>query len=82
MPNDELEQDRLDMSHALMTKAIGDKLFLAPIDTDKMHRVLDIGTGTGICTTPPSRLTLLKTDRLGVPGSMAMGDEYPNVTQA
>ena len=33
-----------------MTMGIGDKLFLAPIDTDKMHRVLDIGTGTGICT--------------------------------
>ena len=46
----QLEQDRLDLSHALMTKGIGDKLFLAPIDTKKMHRVLDIGTGTGICT--------------------------------
>lgn len=50
MPNDDLEQDRLDLSHALMTKAIGDKLFLAPVDTDKLQRVLDIGTGTGICT--------------------------------
>jgi ubiquinone/menaquinone biosynthesis C-methylase UbiE len=50
LPNDELEQDRLDLSHLLMTKAIGDKLFLAPIDMDKTQRVLDIGTGTGICT--------------------------------
>ncbi|KAH6628145.1 S-adenosyl-L-methionine-dependent methyltransferase [Chaetomium tenue] len=48
MPNDDLEQDRLDLSHALMTKAIGDKLFLAPIDPEKLQRVLDIGTGTGI----------------------------------
>ena len=55
MPNDELEQDRLDLSHALMTKAIGDKLFLAPVDTDKMQRVLDIGTGTGICTASKPR---------------------------
>ncbi|KAH6854746.1 S-adenosyl-L-methionine-dependent methyltransferase [Chaetomium sp. MPI-CAGE-AT-0009] len=62
MPNDELEQERLDLTHGLMTKAIGDKLFLAPVDTDKMQRVLDIGTGTGIW-------------------SMAMGDEYPNITQ-
>ncbi|KAL2137362.1 hypothetical protein VTI74DRAFT_3302 [Chaetomium olivicolor] len=47
-PNDELEQERLDMTHAMMYKGIGDKLFLCPIDTDKMQRVLDIGTGTGI----------------------------------
>jgi hypothetical protein len=32
--------------------SLDDKLFLAPIDTDKMQRVLDIGTGTGICTDP------------------------------
>ncbi|KAK4151117.1 S-adenosyl-L-methionine-dependent methyltransferase [Chaetomidium leptoderma] len=48
LPNDELEQERLDLSHAVMTKAIGDKLFLAPLNMDKVHRVLDIGTGTGI----------------------------------
>lgn len=49
----QLEQERLDLSHALMTKGIGDKLFLCPIDTEKMHRVLDIGTGTGICKIYP-----------------------------
>ncbi|KAL1840130.1 hypothetical protein VTJ49DRAFT_786 [Mycothermus thermophilus] len=48
LPNDDLEQDRLDLSHLLMTKTIGNKLFLAPIDQAKMQRVLDIGTGTGI----------------------------------
>jgi 16S rRNA G1207 methylase RsmC len=46
-----------------MTKGIGDKLFIAPIDTKKMHRVLDIGTGTGICTTfeknPPTQRLVL-----------------------
>lgn len=41
--------DRLDFNHMLMTKAIGNKLFLAPIDAGKVHNVLDIGTGTGIC---------------------------------
>lgn len=39
-----------------MTKAIGEKLFLCPIDTAKMQRVLDIGTGTGICQTFRSNL--------------------------
>lgn len=58
-----------------MTKGIGDKLFLAPIDTDKMHRVLDIGTGTGICTASASNCGYLLTH---VAGSMAMGDAYPN----
>ncbi|KAL1876834.1 hypothetical protein VTK73DRAFT_9136 [Phialemonium thermophilum] len=48
LPNDELELDRLDLTHALMTKGIGEKLYLAPIDGSKLHRILDIGTGTGI----------------------------------
>jgi len=48
LPNDELEQERLDLTHILMTKGIGDKLFLAPIAPNDMGRVLDIGTGTGL----------------------------------
>lgn len=47
-PNDEAESERLDLIHLLMTKGIGNKLFLAPVDLDKSARVLDIGTGTGI----------------------------------
>lgn len=35
------------MSHAMVTTAIGKKLFLAPI-SDQVQRILDIGTGTGI----------------------------------
>ncbi|KAF4823431.1 Secondary metabolism regulator LAE1 [Colletotrichum tropicale] len=34
--------------HAFRAGAIGNKLFLAPIDAGKVHNVLDIGTGTGI----------------------------------
>ncbi|KAL2133430.1 hypothetical protein VTI74DRAFT_2356 [Chaetomium olivicolor] len=48
LPNDEPEQERLDLAHLIMTKSLSDKLFLTPIDTDKVHRVLDLGTGTGI----------------------------------
>ncbi|KAH0443591.1 hypothetical protein CcaCcLH18_00904 [Colletotrichum camelliae] len=47
-PNDEVEMDRLDMAHALMVKSIGSRLFLAPLERDDVHRILDIGTGTGI----------------------------------
>jgi 16S rRNA G527 N7-methylase RsmG len=41
--------DRLDLTHAMMVKALGDVLYLSPLDEDKVQRVLDIGTGTGIC---------------------------------
>ncbi|KAK2061655.1 methyltransferase domain-containing protein [Colletotrichum caudatum] len=47
-PNDENEMDRLDFNHMLMVKVVGDKLYLAPLDKDKIHRILDIGTGTGV----------------------------------
>ncbi|KAK5657225.1 hypothetical protein OQA88_3283 [Cercophora sp. LCS_1] len=48
LPNDEAEQDRLDLTHLLSMRSIGEKLFLAPIDPSSMRRILDIGTGTGI----------------------------------
>jgi ubiquinone/menaquinone biosynthesis C-methylase UbiE len=46
-PNDEREQDRLDMLHNMFRLVLDGKLFLAPIK-DGPLRVLDIGTGTGI----------------------------------
>ncbi len=46
MPNDEDEQDRLDLSHRMFTITIGDKLYHAPIS--KPAHILDVGTGTGI----------------------------------
>ncbi|GAM33557.1 hypothetical protein TCE0_011r00535 [Talaromyces pinophilus] len=46
-PNDEKEQDRLDMFHHMFKLALGGKLFLAPVHGESL-RVLDIGTGTGI----------------------------------
>jgi SAM-dependent methyltransferase len=47
-PNDEREQDRLDMIHHVYYRALGDRLFLAPVDLDAGLRVLDVGTGTGM----------------------------------
>ncbi|KAK7537997.1 S-adenosyl-L-methionine-dependent methyltransferase [Phyllosticta citricarpa] len=46
-PNDEKEQDRLDMVHHMQMLAKGGKLFLAPLKHDP-KRILDVGTGTGI----------------------------------
>lgn len=45
-PNDERQNDALDMSHHFLTMLLGDRLFEAPVDNPS--DVLDVGTGTGI----------------------------------
>lgn len=47
LPNDEQEQDRLDLLHHVWKLLLGGKLFKAPVPTTA-QRVLDFGTGTGI----------------------------------
>lgn len=47
-PNDETEQDRLDLSHHLCLMLLDDELHLAKLPEDKALRILDVGTGTGI----------------------------------
>ncbi|KAF5674119.1 demethylmenaquinone methyltransferase [Fusarium circinatum] len=47
VPNDDKEQDRMDLGHHIYRLVLGGNLFLAPIG-DKVKRVLDLGTGTGI----------------------------------
>ncbi|KAI9804639.1 MAG: hypothetical protein M1833_006714 [Piccolia ochrophora] len=46
-PNDEQENERLDITHRMVTLRLKEKLFLAPIGP-KPQNILDIGTGTGI----------------------------------
>ncbi|KAN0122948.1 S-adenosyl-L-methionine-dependent methyltransferase [Hyaloscypha variabilis] len=46
-PNDEAENDRLDMHHHLATLLLKGKLHVAPIGTNP-QRILDLGCGTGI----------------------------------
>lgn len=46
MPNDEKEQDRLDLYHHIFLSLKGGALYAAPLDNPQ--KVLDVGTGTGI----------------------------------
>ncbi|KAK4032739.1 S-adenosyl-L-methionine-dependent methyltransferase [Parachaetomium inaequale] len=49
LPNDESENERLDLQHNLFLLSQDNRLFLSPAGKDKpLHRVLDAGTGTGI----------------------------------
>ncbi|KAM0368717.1 hypothetical protein ACHAPK_006376, partial [Fusarium culmorum] len=47
VPNDDEEQDRMDLVHHIYSLILDEKLHLAPIDKNP-QRVLDLGTGTGI----------------------------------
>jgi SAM-dependent methyltransferase len=46
LPNDEQEQDRMDLLHSQMMLLLDNNLYFAPIKNP--GRVLDLGTGTGI----------------------------------
>ncbi|KAN0085261.1 S-adenosyl-L-methionine-dependent methyltransferase [Elaphomyces granulatus] len=46
LPNDESEQNRMDLAHHIYLLITGGRLYLAPIVNPQ--RVLDLGTGTGI----------------------------------
>ena len=48
VPNDEPENDRLDLQHHQFTLTFDGKLFTCPVAEKQIHRVLDVGTGTGI----------------------------------
>ena len=47
IPNDEKQENQLDMAHHLYLLVLGDQLYVAPI-AENPRKVLDIGTGTGI----------------------------------
>ncbi|KAH6997483.1 hypothetical protein EDB80DRAFT_150424 [Ilyonectria destructans] len=49
LPNDTLENDRLDQQHHLCLLTLNDRLFISPVGKDKpLKRILDAGCGTGI----------------------------------
>lgn len=47
IPNDETEQNRENMLHAMMLEATDGRYFYAPID-DHPQKIADLGTGTGL----------------------------------
>jgi hypothetical protein len=47
-PNDDREQDREDLKHAMFLKLFNKSLHFAPIPTKGAINVIDLGTGTGI----------------------------------
>ncbi|KAL4999467.1 S-adenosyl-L-methionine-dependent methyltransferase [Aspergillus recurvatus] len=47
IPEDEQEQERLDMQHEICLISLDRKLYLSPLSND-IQNVLDLGTGTGI----------------------------------
>ncbi|KAF2087635.1 S-adenosyl-L-methionine-dependent methyltransferase [Saccharata proteae CBS 121410] len=47
-PNDDREQDREDLKHAMYLKLFNGALHFAPIDGEAAPNVIDLGTGTGI----------------------------------
>lgn len=46
VPNDQQEQDRMDVVHQMMFLLLGNELHLSPLKEPR--RILDVGTGTGI----------------------------------
>lgn len=47
LPEDDKEQERLDLQHEMFLRTFGRKLHLAPVDCE-LREVLDLGTGTGM----------------------------------
>ncbi|KAK3319717.1 S-adenosyl-L-methionine-dependent methyltransferase [Cercophora scortea] len=47
IPNDDIEQDREELKHAMMLEVTDGKLFFAPIG-DYPQKIIDLGTGTGL----------------------------------
>ncbi|RPA80085.1 S-adenosyl-L-methionine-dependent methyltransferase [Ascobolus immersus RN42] len=48
IPNDEPEQERMDIIHHMFLQLLRGKLTMAPLDAERGGRCLDLGTGTGI----------------------------------
>ncbi|KAG6068892.1 hypothetical protein E4U16_007817 [Claviceps sp. LM84 group G4] len=48
-PNDDQQLESVELCHQYLTLLFDGQLYLAPLEEDKIHRVLDVGTGSGEC---------------------------------
>lgn len=72
------ELERLDLTHSMITIGTGDKLFHSPIEESKVHRILDVGTGTGLCMFSTVKyVCTLRPANLSHPGAITIADQYP-----
>lgn len=46
-PNDDRHNEGLDLRHQMLKSLLGNRLFVAPLDTSSVRYVLDVGCGTG-----------------------------------
>jgi hypothetical protein len=79
-PNDDVEQEREDMKHAMVKLLCSQKLHFAPIG-DNPQEILDIGTGTGIWSIESESSTnavqYLDSFRLKITNALLLvGDKY------
>ncbi|TQB73934.1 hypothetical protein MPDQ_005413 [Monascus purpureus] len=80
LPNDELEQDRLDMTHHIFRLALGGDLCITKLDHPQ--RILDVGTGTGIWAIESIQRFSPGNKPFGLDADVwcncVVGDEYPS----
>ncbi|WEW54703.1 hypothetical protein PRK78_000125 [Emydomyces testavorans] len=77
LPNDEKEQDRLDLLHFIFRLTLGGSLFRAPLAPNP-QRILDFGTGTGDWTFFIYNMAGLTSDIVLGIWAINMADEFPS----
>jgi hypothetical protein len=77
-PNDEPEQTREDMKHAMIVNLCGGNLHFSPLDNPQ--RVLDLGTGTGIWCINSSVSPCSFSKRTVIANTLEVGDQYPSAS--